>query len=306
MKKKFKGLTRKSRKLVFVWGMLALPLLQWLVFFVYVNINSVVMSFQSVDYESGQIVWTLANYKRFFSEFVQLPQMRNAIVNSLLAGVNDLLLLLISVIFAYLFYKKVPGRRAFRIIFFLPSIISVVIYTMVYKYMFEDNGPINVILKALGVAEENLPLWFGDQNMSFRLIMIYCLWVGTGYNILLVGGAIENLPEEVMEYARIDGVGFVRELFQIVIPMIWPTISVGILGSVTTAFTLFIQVELLTGGGPGQSSQTIAFLINGLIKGGNANLEWGACMGICFTVIATPIILIVKKLLDKTSEKFGV
>ncbi len=308
MKKQFKGLSRKKKKLIFVWGMLALPLLQWLVFFVYVNINSVVMSFQSVDYESGQIVWTLDNYRRFFAEFVQLPQMRNAIKNSLLAGVNDLVLLLISVIFAYLFYKKVPGRRAFRIIFFLPSIISVVIYTMVYKYMFNMSmGPINIILnKLFGVPTADLPTWFGDQNLSFPLIMVYCLWVGTGYNILIIGGAIENLPEEVMEYARIDGVGFVRELFQIVIPMIWPTISVGILGSVTTAFTLFIQVELLTGGGPGQSSQTIAYLINSLIKGGNANLEWGACMGICFTVIATPIIIIVKKILDKTSEKFGV
>lgn len=108
-----------------------------------------------------------------------------------------------------------------------------------------------------------------------------------------------------MEYSRLEGVGRVRELFQIVVPMIWPTLAVSILGSVTTVFTMFIQVDLLTEGGPGDSSQTIAYLINGLIKGANADLEWGAAMGLCFTVIAAPIIIILKKLLDKVGEHFG-
>lgn len=305
--KTFKGLTIKTKRTIFAWAMLALPLIQWLVFFVYVNLNSITMSFQSVNYGTGKISWTLENYRRFFYEWQQLPQMKNAVKNSLFAGLNDLVLLLISVIFAYLFYKKVPGRHIFRIVFFLPSIISIVVYTMVYKYMFNMSmGPVNKILETVfKVPETKLPTWFGDKNLAFPLVMLYCLWVGTGYNILIIGGAIENLPEDVMEYSRLDGVGFGRELFQIVIPMIWPTISVGLLSSVTTVFMLFIQVDLLTGGGPNQSSQTIAYLINGLIKGGSANLEWGACMGICFTVVATPIIIIVKKLLDKTSEKFG-
>lgn len=302
-----KGISLKTRRLIFVWGMLALPLLQWLVFFVYVNLNSITMSFQSVNYETGIVEWSLTNYKRFFQEWQELPQMRNAVKNSLFAGLNDLFLLLVSTVFAYLFYKKVPGRGVFRIIFFLPSIISIVVYTMVYKYMFNMTmGPVNVILeKVFHVAKADLPTWFGDRNLAFPLVMLYCLWVGTGYNILITGGAIENLPEDVMEYSRLDGVGFIREFFQIVVPMIWPTIAVGLLGCITCVFTLFIQVELLTGGGPSQSSQTIAYLINGLIKSANANLEWGACMGLCFTVIATPFILIARKLLDKVSERFG-
>lgn len=303
---KKKRLTRKQKRLLFVWGMLALPLLQWLVFFLYVNIDSVVMSFQTMNYKTGAIEWTLNNYKRFIYEWNALPQIKNAVKNSMLAGANNLLLILISLILSYFFYKKIPGRNFFRVVYFLPSIISIVIYTMVFKFMFDTSvGPINIILQAFGMNAVDLPSWFGDTNLAFLLVLLYCLWVGTGYNILIMGAAMENLPEDVMEYSRLEGVSWFRELFQIVVPMIWPTLAVSILGSVTTIFTLFIQVDLLTEGGPGGASQTIAYLVNGLVKGANADLEWGAAMGFCFTLVATPIVILLKKLLDKIGEHFG-
>ena len=106
--------------------------------------------------------------------------MRNAIKNSVFAGLNDALLEMISVMLAYIFYKKVPGRGFFRIVFFLPSIISIVVYTMAYKYMFANGGPINSLLQKAGMRLSDIPLWFGDKYWAFRLVLIYCLWVGTG------------------------------------------------------------------------------------------------------------------------------
>lgn len=303
MKKK---MTRKQKKLLFVWGMLALPLLQWLIFFVYVNIDSILMSFQTMNYTTGEIEWTLNNYKRFFYEWNALDTMKNAVWNSVLAGLNNMVLILISLVLSYFFYKKIPGRGFFRVVYFLPSVISIVIYTMVYKFMFDTSvGPINTILKTLGVAVTDLPKWFGDTNLAFPLVLLFCLWVGTGYNILILGAAMEGLPEDVMEYSRLEGVSRTRELFQIVVPMIWPTLAVAILGSVTIVFTLFIQVELLTEGGPGGASQTIAFMVNSIIKGTNNDLEWGATMGLVFTIVAAPLIIALKKLLDKIGERFG-
>ena len=175
---------------------------------------------------------------------------------------------------------------------------------MVYKFMFDTSvGPINIVLSKLGMTD--LPRWFGDTNLAFLLVLLYCLWVGTGYNILIFSAAMEGLPEDVLEYSRLEGVGRVRELFQIIIPMIWPTLAVAFLGSIKVIFTLFIQVELLTEGGPAGSTQTIAYIINSIIKGTNNNLEWGATMGLCFTVIATPLIIWMKRFLDKTGERLG-
>ncbi|MCQ3035961.1 MAG: hypothetical protein MJ248_07110, partial [Bacilli bacterium] len=88
--------------------------------------------------------------------------------------------------------------------------------------------------------------------------------------------------------------------FDIIIPMIWPSLTVSFAGSIGVVFTLFVQVTLLTGGSDG--TQTIAYLINSLV-GSNNNVA--ATMGIIFTVVAIPIILLVKKLLDKLGKKWG-
>ncbi len=297
---------RLLKRRIFIVSMLALPVLQWLVFFAYVNINSVLMSFQSVSYSTGKVTWTLKNYSRFFNELVNLPSIMRALKNSLFAGLNNLLLVLISLILAYFFYKKIPGRGIFRVVYFLPSIISIVVYTMVYKLIFDTNvGPINIILQNLGVEATSLPAWFGDTKLAFPLIMLYCLWVGTGYNIIIFGAAMENLPESVMEYSKFEGVSKFRELFQIVIPMTWPTLSVAVLGCITVMFSLFIQVDLLTKGGPGNSTYTVAYMVNSLVSGYNSDLEWGATMGLCFTLIAAPLVIFVKRFLDKIGERFG-
>ena len=290
------------RKLIFIWGMLAIPILHFLIFFVYVNIDSVLMTFRMVDYEKGAYIWTLENYERFFRELFDpnYQTLKKAIINSALFGLNDIVLVLISLVLSYFFYKKIRGRQFFRIVFFLPSIISIVIYTMAYKFMFQqDTGPINQLIKLFG---GNPPMWFTKENLSLILTMIYCLWVGTGYNILIFGGAMANINTEVIEYAKLDGVGMFRELFQIILPMIWPTLSVAFLGSVTTIFTLFIQVQLLTMGSSTYAVNTIALLINSNV---DTNAEWAATIGICFTIAALPIILGVRKLIDVIGKKFG-
>lgn len=293
--------TRKFRRNLFIIGMLSLPLLQFLIFFVYVNINTVVMSFKVRSLEF--IHYGFANYQRFFNE-LGLGRIGNAVKNSMLFGLNDLILLVISVTFSFFFYKKVRGAQFFRIVFFLPSIISIVIFVMVYKYMFHpDMGSIvNQILGFVGV--ENPPEWLSNtSDMQMPWIMMYCLWVGTGYNILIMCGAMGNLPEDVMEYSRLEGVGYGRELFQIVVPMIWPTIAVGLLSSLTTMFTLYLQVDLLTGGGAEGQSMTIAYMINSVVKGGT-DLEWAATLGVCFTVVAIPLIIVVRKGLDAVGRHF--
>ena len=167
------------RRALFIAGMLAIPLIQFGIFFVYVNINSILLTFRVVDPITGTYGWGLDNYQDFFYRFTEYPDYKDAIFNSLMFGLNDLLLVLISLVLAYFFFKRIPGTQFFRIIFFLPSIISIVIYTMAYSLMFKaGSGPINVLITSLGGEE---PDWLLDENLARMLVMIYCLWVGTGY-----------------------------------------------------------------------------------------------------------------------------
>ena len=256
---------------------------------------------KSVKPNDEYVIYSDNGYSANDKEKPAFNEMISAIKNSLLVGLNDLILITISVTMAFFFYKKLPGRGVFRIIFFIPSIVSIVVYTMVFQYMFtagDEGGPAQMIIMKLFNLKE-VPIWF-EKDYGIYMIMLYCLWVGTGYNILILGGAIANLPEEVMESARLDGAKLRHELFILVIPMIWPTISVAILGSVTTMFTLFLQVKLLTDG----KAPTIAWIINSAIQNPFSQPR-AASIGLICTVVATPIILVVKRILDKASESFG-
>lgn len=293
--------TKNAKRIIFIVGMLALPLLQWLVFFVFVNINTITMSFQ--DQRPGADPgFSLVNYRNFFMDLRSTDKFMYAIRNSLLFGLNDLFLLFISLVLAYFFYKKIRWSSFFRIIFFLPSIISIVIFITAYQNMF-NMGVIDSMLNIFGFEE--LPDWFANTSpWLVPLIMLYCLWVGTGYNILIMGGAMGNLPEDVMEYSRLEGVNYFNEFFRVVIPMIWPTVMVGVLGSITIMFTLFLQVDLMTvnGGTKGQA-MTISYMINGYVK--SRDLGRASTYGVIFTIIAMPIIILIRKALDKVSAYFG-
>ena len=293
--------TRKTQRIIFIVGMLALPLLQWLIFFVFVNINTITMSFQD-QRPNADPGFSLVNYRNFFMDLRSTKKFVYAIRNSLLFGLNDLFLLFISLVLAYFFYKKIRWSAFFRIIFFLPSIISIVIFITAYQNMF-NMGVIDSLLNTFGIKE--LPDWFANTSpWLVPLIMLYCLWVGTGYNVLIMGGAMGNLPEDVMEYSRLEGVNYFHEFFRVVIPMIWPTVMVGVLGSITIMFTLFLQVDLMTvnGGTTGQA-MTVAYMINGYVK--SRDLGRASTYGVIFTVIAMPIIILIRKALDKISVHFG-
>lgn len=285
-----------AKRLAFVWIMLALPLIQFLVFFVYTNISSVILSFQNQD---G--AFSLTNYEWFFKQLVNGNEIsgfgyRNAILYSFFLGLNDVLLVLISTILAYFIFKKIKGRNAFRVVFFLPSIISITIYVLVYKFMMSSTT---------GIAGKLIPDWgwvnFSSENIAQKFaIPIYCLWVGTGYNILIIGGAMSNIPEEVIENAKLEGVGRVRELFDIVIPMIWPTLTVSFINSVNVVFTLFMQVQLISDGAVG--TRTIAWLVN---HDAQTNVNYAAAMGIIFTIVSIPLVLLAKKAMEKIGKHWG-
>ena len=148
--------TRKVQRIVFIVGMLALPLLQWLVFFVFVNINTITMSFQD-QRPNADPGFSLVNYRNFLMDLRSTDKFLYAIRNSLLFGLNDLFLLFISLVLAYFFYKKIRWSSFFRIIFFLPSIISIVIFITAYQNMF-NMGIVDSLLGTLGIKD--LPDWF--------------------------------------------------------------------------------------------------------------------------------------------------
>jgi len=296
----YKGKRRRQKKF-FIFMMLVLPITHFLVFFVYVNIDTILLAFQRFDYYEGKYIFVgFENFQQAFRDLTQLPQMRQTIVNSLLfLPITNFITLPLSILSAYFIFRKVPGRNVFKVLFFLPSIISIVVLTMAFQFMFDPLfGPINQLLASLGINP--IGGWFGSKDTAMNMIYVYCIWAGIGFNMVLINGAISRLPSEVIESARIDGVGMFTELTRIVIPMIWPTITTLFVIGTTAVFTIFLQVLLLTNGGPSGSTKTIAFLIVEMVQSGDYTTP--AAFGVIFTIIGIPIIMLIKWGMEKIGQ----
>ncbi|GHU98997.1 hypothetical protein FACS1894211_03660 [Clostridia bacterium] len=305
-KKKFWRKQNKDR--IFISLMLLWPIAHFLVFWLYMNFDSLLMTFRHVNVTTGLNEWY--GFRRyadiinhiFGSESRANPMFRNGLLNSLTVfPVNNLIILPLSFVCAYFMFKRVPMANLFRVIFFLPSIVSIVVLTMSFRYMFNTEfGPFsNIINTIFGVR----PDYFSAMSpTAMPMVFLFCVWAGLGYNVILIGGAMARVPAEIIEYGKLDGVGKAREMFQIMLPLTWPTISTLIVLNALAVFGFWLQPMLLTGDGSFEGrTSTIGLLVVDIIKASNADVADAAALGILFSAAGIPFILLLRWILSKIS-----
>ena len=297
---------RKIRSTVFITVMLALPLLQFLVFTLYTNINTFIMAFQMDDGKGRAVFAGFYNIRSFITEWkIGGGMWPRAILNSLgYLPMTVLVNLPVSIIVAYFLFKKVPLAGLYKVIFFFPNVISVVVMALAFRSMFDySTGPVNNLLtNVFGVSKDSLPIWLMDEKLTMPLLYLYALWAGIGYNCILLFGAFARVPKEIEESAALDGCGVWREIFGIYIPIMWPTITTMTVFGISTVFGMFIHTQVLTNSmGSNGSTWTIASLIMGKIKS-NVDKYSAAMLSILVTVIGVPSILLTKKGMEKVID----
>lgn len=289
--------SRKIQRGIFIGIMLSVGLIQFAIFWLYVNFDSILMAFRLSTKEG--FVWTLDNFKRFFHEY-SIPEyeLSLALKNTLLLFlVGTIIGLPTSLLFAYYLYKKILFAKFFRVIFFLPSIISAAVLVGLFKYIFAVHGPVNEILSVLKGVPVTIE-WFTDENYSMNTILFYVFWTGFGSNIVLFTGAIHRIPHDILEYAKIDGVSMTRELIQIIVPLIWPTLSTLLVFATAGLFTNSGPILLFTEGN--FKTMTIGYFIFDQVQ--NNQYYYPAAIGLIFTAIGFPLVLIVKWVLGKVLD----
>lgn len=289
--------SRKIKRGFFIAGMTGVGVIQFLIFWVYVNFNSILMAFQTQT-RTG-ISWGFENFTRFFHEMT-IPELELslALKNTLLLFfVGTVLGLPSSLLFAYYLYKKVRWSGFFRVVFFLPSIISAAVLVGLFKYVMAMQGPVNGFLSVL--LGRNVEIeWLTDDNLAMKTILFYVFWTGFGGNIVLLTGAIHRISPDILEYAQIDGVGMTRELLQIIVPLIWPTLSTMIVLAVAGLFTNSGPILLFT---EGQfRTMTIGYFIFDQVQSGQ--YYYPSAIGLVFTAIGFPLVMLVKRGLSKIAD----
>lgn len=303
---------RKIKEYGFVFSLVIWPIIHFLVFWLYVNFSSFTLIFKEYKPVTGRYEWANAdNLIKTFKEMVlgESETLNRAMWNSVFSIIPGLFIILpLAFIVAYAFYKHVPGEKFFRVLFYLPSMISIVVLTMCYKYMFAPEfGAIRLLFEnVFGIEGLKWLTPSTDNKMVWPLIYLYCVWAGLGSNVILMSGAMLRIPKEIPESAKLDGIGFWREAVSITLPLVMTTVSNFIVLTIMGMFGFLMQPMLLTNesGGPEGMTLTIAMYVFVRTNTGLESYARNATtVGILFSVLFAPLVFIVKYLLDKYTPK---
>lgn len=303
-KKKRRVKQKTLREWIFAYGMLLLPLIQFAIFYIWINANSIIMAFRDFtwDDDGNEIyVWSMTNFSRFFKEWSNPESVIvEALLNTLKYFAAGVIMVPVTFFVSYFLYKKIWGYKLYRVVFFLPSIVSAVLFVTTYIELIKYGGPLSA---AAGWFGKDLPELVNDTNRTTGTIIAYTIWTGFGVNMILYQSAMSRIPPEIIEAAQLDGCPWYRELWSIIIPMVWPTISTTLILQFTSLFNSTGPILLFADAGRqalllDKKVMTIAFWIYQQTRSG-VNLNYPAAIGMFFTVVSVPIVFFVRWIFNK-------
>ena len=183
------------------------------------------------------------------------------------AALKIIFIIPFALIMAVMLNQNLKGSSLFRGIYFMPTIISSAVYSLVFGFIFAAyNGVLNAILRSLHIISQNIN-WLGDKKYAMAAVLIVAIWGGFGnYMIYFISG-LTSVPEDVYESAKIDGANGIQTFFHITIPMLSPIMKVILMLAITGAFNDYDSILVLTQGGPDNRTQVMFLYIYQLIFG---------------------------------------
>lgn len=294
------------QKYIFVIVLLLLPLLNWLIFWLGVNLSTLGLAFK--DFRTREFTWEYFEY--FWKELTSAGvegHIGRALENTLKYFFTGLLIGIPGALFiAFFIYKKIFLHRTFTIIFYLPAILSSVVLVKVYSdFLNPRYGVITHFLEGLHIKLPPKGI-LKDPATATPAIICYTVWTGFCTNMLLFSGAMSRIPTEVLEAAKLDGIKPFRECMQVIFPMIWPTFSTMLILAVTSVFTASGPI-LLFDQNNSYNTETISYWIFHMVYGsGNGvppdSYNKVSAAGLVFTAVGVPIILFVHWLVEKVPD----
>lgn len=254
----------------------------------YPFINGMIRSLHSYRIMSQSFSFTgLGNFARMFQDALFLK----AFVNSLIwvATCVSVQFVLAFVLALVLNSRELVGRRVFRSLTLIPWATPPVVVALTWRYMLANEGPLNVLLSALGVAHP--PAWLLDPNVALWACIIANIWMNIPFMTVMLLAGLQSVEGSVYEAASIDGAGFVQSTFRITLPMIKRVALIVVTLMSIWTFNMFDIVYILTRGGPGNASLTLPMYAyqNGFFY---YQMGYAAAIGIVIMVCLLLLILV--------------
>jgi len=252
VKKKNKGIVSAEQKKDNKYGyMFVLPwILGFFLFTLIPMIFSAVLSFCDWDIVTGLSTVDFIGVKNYTKLFKDPDFYQSLKVTFTFCLISIPFYQIMSLIIALLLNMRIRFMKAFRLVYFLPSIIPVIASSMIWIQIFGESGLLNQALKLFGIQG---PAWLNNPNTALYALIIMGVW-GIGNTMIIYLSGLQGVSEEVKEAAAIDGANSIQTFFKITIPLISPTIFFNVIMAVIGSFQYFTQAFVMTEGGPLKST----------------------------------------------------
>lgn len=214
--------------------------------------------FSFFDYQNNIYAPDFVSLKNYFALFHSKIFYKVMFNTFLYLFVAVPILAIIPLFIAILINQKLRFLTLYKILIYLPVIVSIVVAAIAFKWLYAQTGILNFIIEQFGFSPIG---WLTDTKFSLISVIVVTIWKGIGYYMMIYLAALMSVPNELYEACDIDGASFLRKHFTVTIPHIMPTIALVSTISAISAMKVFAEIYVMTKGGPLNSSKTIVYYI---------------------------------------------
>jgi len=282
-------MTKKNNAYLFM----AVP--GFILFFIFHTYPALQGIFYSFTDWKGYGNWDFVGLKNYINVFKDDRALDAYIFTFKFAVISTIIVNIISLLIAMGLNAKIKFHKTLRAIFFLPFILSILIVGFIFNFIFTHLLPTMGQNLGIELLSRNI---LGDPNLAWIGIVIVAVWQAVAFNTILYLAGLVTISEDLYEAASIDGAGVWTKFWKITFPLIAPFFTINMVLAMKGFLMVFDQIVALTGGGPGQSTESISLLIyRGGFEGGQ--FAYQSANAVIYFIVIVVVSLIQLKFLEK-------
>ncbi len=299
------GLSRAQLKDKLIYAaLIAIPSLQFVIFYISVNLNSFSLAFKVFDANGIDFRWGLDHFKHWFLNDIENTKLKAALWVSIK---SYLLTFVISVplglFFSYYMFKKMPLAGFFRTLLFVPSILSAATLAVIFQQVTDGviGSEDGFGLQLFGEARS-----FWNLEHGYGSMMFFCIFFSFGTNVLMYTNRMNGIEPEIIEAGRLDGANGIKEFWYIVLPQTFPIIKVFLITGFAAIFTNQYNYHILLSQASDQSTMPLGFMLwNGVqsLRGNEVGMGIYASLGLMITFVIAPLTFLLRWVMNKVGWK---
>lgn len=296
-------ISERAKDNLFVYSLVGYPLILFIIFYVIVNFNSILLAFQTID-GTGRHFAGFKNFQMFWGEMTgQGNLVYHSFVNSIkMYLINLVICLPLYILFSYLLFKKCPGHRIISFLIMIPTIMSGLVISLIFVNFIGSNGPLTYLCQKLGINGGKWLNLLYSEEYAFATTIFYSIWLSFSMSLLVYPTSMRGINPEIFESAKIDGVNnMFQELWHIILPLIYPTLTTFLVTGMAAIFSNSGPLlEFYYTGAPDYVSN-MGYYFSKMILVDTTEISYPkyAAGGLILTAVVAPLTILLKNFLEK-------